>query len=298
MAGPDKTTRWKDLMGRLIILLVGIPVMILAAAAVGLYLVDSPTDLEFRGRLYLLFKQTDKAINAYTRLTQIAPHDQQAFVRVGHLYAAKGAYASAFPFFAKAAELDASVPNLLHAGVAAQRSGLNEEASRYYRRVLRTDPENVTAAANLALVQPPDQPSAPAETPTAVDNQLNAKGASKHDAAGMAESFGGPPPAGQEPSMLPTPRRSLPCDLLLRETKRVMKHGQSDWLVFLTLRVGPPYRRCASGQGDIYCFRCRLRGGLTDSVEIMERDGLVSGYFFGSCACQKKDPTRGTDKSP
>lgn len=268
------------MVARLIILLAGISGMAVVAVAASKYLINSPIDLEIRGRLYLMLNQTDQAIEMYSKLTRMAPDNQQAFVQVGDLYVSKRAYALAFPFYAKAAELNPSVTNLEKAAVAAQKSRMKNEAYEYYRRVLQIDPGNKAAATNLTLVQPPAPTPQAAETPPAVSDQEAGRKPSQGEAPTVAR---GDAERAAEP---PLSRGAVPCAQLLREVKGIMARRQTDGLGLLTRIVGPPYRRCTPAERHTYCFRCTVRGELTDSIEVTEQNGLIIGYSFGGCACQ------------
>ena len=298
MADPADKIVWKEVLERFLILLASMSFLVAVAVVVAIFVVDSPLDLEIRAKIFIELDQPHRALNAYIKLTQVDPRNYKVFSTIGDLYTALGAHKEAAEYYAKAARVDNSVPYLLSAAVAAQKSGLREEASKYYREVLKLDPENVVARTNMASAVPDKtemQPSTGPESRT--PRETVQEGASEHpekpavqptDQDRGTESQPGSV-SGAEPSQKPVeppPRKSTqPCDQVLKEVKELIGHGEADKLSLFRERIGEPDSYCETEGQKTYCFKCIVRGHLKDTIEVIEKEDRIESYYFGSCGC-------------
>jgi len=187
--------------------------------------------------------------------------------------------------------LNRSVPNLLNAAISAQKAGLKEEALRHYREVLALEPNNIVAKTNMASVTPPQpaKSSVPAQEP--LEPSEKAQETRTEPPERPPE-----PRTGEEPSQLskpepaqkpvgPPPKSILPCDHMLKDVKDLIGNTDPDKLSLFKERMGDPHRTCETDARKTYCFKCIVRGRLSDTIEIIEKDDRVESYYFGSCSC-------------
>ncbi|MBI4961801.1 MAG: hypothetical protein HY913_00855 [Desulfomonile tiedjei] len=298
MADPETKIAWKEVLERFLLLLFSMSFLIAVAVAVSIFVVDSPLDLEIRAKIYVKLKQPDMAAKAYVKLTKVDPRNHEAFEALGNLYTSQEAHREASASFAKAAELHGSVSNFLNAALSAQKAGLKEEALIHYKAVLERDPNNVVAKTNLASVTPPKTvvssiPGPESPQPTEKDREPVAEHPTQPS---------GPPATtdvttGREPSQIskaepahkpvepPSARSIQKCDLLLKDVKDLIGNNEPDKLALLRERIGEPLRTCESETLTTYCFKCIVRGRLTDTIEVVEKENRIAGYYFGSCGC-------------
>jgi tetratricopeptide (TPR) repeat protein len=275
--------------------------LVAVAAAVAIFFVDSPLDLKIRAWIYVKLDQPDKAMTAYIKLTEVDPGNYKALETIGDRYTGKGAYREASEYYAKAARLNGSVPNLLRAAVSAQKAGLKGEALRHYKQVLALDPNNLEAKTNIASLTPP-KPSPPLipypaqlkhPEPVREVGQEQLEKPSAPPEAVDRETGEQPSPVSKKAEPVKRPdkhqqRKSIqPCDQMLKEVKDLIGHTEPDKPSLFRERVGDPHRTCEAGNRKTYCFKCIVRGRLTDNIEIIEEDGRIERYYFGSCGCDE-----------
>lgn len=111
---------------------------------------------------------------------------------------------------------------------------------------------------------PPDSPAAPADT----------------SRAGEESSPEAAPPS--PPATRPKP--IVACHRLLKDLETMTKKEPLS-LLQLRERLNAPYRECKRGTDNIGCFKCIVIGHKTDSVEVIEKDGKVSAFHYGTCGC-------------
>ena len=303
MADPGNKIVWKEVLERFLILLVSMSFLVAVAVVVAIFVVDSPLDLEIRAKIFIKLDQPHRALNAYIRLTQVDPRNYKVFSTIGDLYTALGAHKEAAEYYAQAARLDNSVPYLLNAALAAQKSGLKKEASKYYREVIKLEPDNVVARTNMASVVPDTTETPPSKGPESLTPPETVhESASEHPekpAAQSGDQDRGPESqpgsvSGSEPPQKPVeppPRKSTqPCDHVLKEVKELIGHGEADKLSLFRERIGEPDSYCEGEGQKTYCFKCIVRGRLKDTIEVIEKEDRIESYYFGSCGCADVSP--------
>lgn len=302
MADPANKIIWKEVLKRFFILLVSMSFLVAVAVVVAIFVVDSPLDLEIRAKIFIKMDQPHRALNAYIRLTQLDPRNYKVFSTIGDLYTGLGAHKEAAAYYAKAAHLNNSVPYLLNAALAAQKSGLKEEALKYYREVLKLEPDNVVARTNLASVVPYTMETQPSTVPDSLTPpEMVHESASEHPEKSAAQpgsqdqgterqpgSVNGSEPS-QKPVEPPPRKRAQPCDHVLKEVKELIGHGEPDKLSLLRERIGEPDSYCETEGQKTYCFKCIVRGRLKDTIEVIEKEDRIESYYFGSCGCADTD---------
>jgi tetratricopeptide (TPR) repeat protein len=272
--------------------------LVAVAVAVAIFVVDSPLDLEIRAWIYVKLDQPDLAANTYIRLTQVDPRNHKALEAIGDLYTVKGAHREAAAYYAKAVQLNRSVPNLLNAAISAQKAGLKEEALKCYQEVLALDPNNIVAKTNVKSVTPPKAvtalvpspgPLEPAEKAPETQPQRSEPLSAPPEALGREREAQEGQVTKPEPSQKPvessTPKGIPSCDHLLKDVKELIGLTEADKLTLFRERIGDPHRRCETETRKTYCFKCIVRGRLTDTIEIIEKDERIDSYYFGSCGC-------------
>lgn len=299
MADPETKMLWREVFDRFVVLVLSMSFLVVVAAAVAIFFVDSPLDLKIRAWIYFKLDQPDKAMTAYIKLTQVDPGNYKALETVGDRYTSKGAHREAAQYYAKAARLNGSVPNLLRAAISAQKTGLKGEALRYYQQVLALDPNNVEAKTNMASLTPPNPPASLIPYPAQLKHSERIQEARREH----LEKPSAPPGAvdretSEQPSPVskkaepakkpdkPQPRKSIqPCDQMLKEVKDLIGHTEPDKPSLFRERIGDPHRSCEAENQKTYCFKCIVRGRLTDNIEIIEKNDRIESYYFGSCGC-------------
>jgi len=294
MADPDTKIPWREVLERFLVLLLSMSFLVVVAVVVAVFVVDSPVDLEIRAWIYVKLNQPDMAVRAYSKLAKVDPRNYRALQRIGDLYTGQGAHQEAAAYYAKAARLNRSVPNLLNAAISAQKAGLKEEALGFYKEVLTLEPNNIVAKTNMASVTPlkPVTPWVPGTEPL--------------EASEKAQETRTEPPerpperrTGEEPSQIskaepaqkpvgpPPPKSILPCNHMLKDVKDLIGNTDPDKLSAFKERVGDPHRTCETEERKTYCFKCIVRGRLTDTIEIIEKEDHIESYYFGSCSCDE-----------
>ena len=81
------------------------------------------------------------------------------------------------------------------------------------------------------------------------------------------------------------PKPVLTCHKLLNELRTAMMKKELLSLSQLRERYGSPYRECGKDSAAISCFKCIVVGQLTDSIEVIEKDGVVLDLRYGGCGC-------------
>jgi tetratricopeptide (TPR) repeat protein len=301
MADPETKMVWREVFDRFIVLVLSMSFLVVVAAAVAIFFVDSPLDLKIRAWIYVKLDQPDKAMAAYIKLTEVDPGNYKALETIGDRYTSKGAHREASEYYAKAARLNGSVSNLLRAAVSAQKAGLKAEALRHYKQVLALDPNNLEAKANIASLTPPKpsqplipypaQPKHPESIQEARREQLEKPSAPPEVVDRETGKQPSPVSKEAEPAKKPDKpqhRKSIqPCDQMLKEVKDLIGHTEPDKPSLFRERIGDPHRICEAENRKTYCFKCIVRGRLTDNIEIIEEDGRIERYYFGSCGCNE-----------
>jgi len=291
MADPDTKIPWREVLERFLVLLLSMSFLVVVAVVVAVFVVDSPVDLEIRAWIYVKLNQPNMAVKAYSKLAQIDPRNYKALERIGDLYTGQEAHQEAAAYYAKAARLNRSVPNLLNAAISAQKAGLKEEALRHYREVLALEPNNIVAKTNMASVTPPKPAKSWVPAPEPLEPSEKAQETRTEPPERPPE-----PRTGEEPSQLskpepaqkpvgPPPKSILPCDHMLKDVKDLIGNTDPDKLSLFKERMGDPHRTCETDARKTYCFKCIVRGRLSDTIEIIEKDDRVESYYFGSCSC-------------
>jgi endonuclease YncB( thermonuclease family) len=75
------------------------------------------------------------------------------------------------------------------------------------------------------------------------------------------------------------------CHKLLRDLKTALTEKEPVSLAQLRERLQSPCRDCKKDTEAIGCFKCTIVGQLTDSIEVIEKDGVVTDFRFGGCGC-------------
>jgi micrococcal nuclease len=89
-----------------------------------------------------------------------------------------------------------------------------------------------------------------------------------------------------DPGMQPKPM--LTCQELIKGLGTAMKKKELLNLAKLRERYGFPYRECKKDTETVSCFECTVVGKLTDSIEVIEQDGVVSSFRYGGCGCSNR----------
>ena|SRR5271157_3440489 len=80
--------------------------------------------------------------------------------------------------------------------------------------------------------------------------------------------------------------RPMPCRSFLNGIEGMRGSEVSIGPPEFEKRMGIAKAICEKEGERIYCYRCAVRGSLTDSVEIIFRDNKFYNYHFGSCGCE------------
>jgi endonuclease YncB( thermonuclease family) len=123
-----------------------------------------------------------------------------------------------------------------------------------------------------ATNQPPPgmAPQVPPDSPAVSTDTSRAGGESSPEAA--------------PPSPATKPKPIVACHRLLKDLETMTKKEPLS-LLQLRERLDAPYRECKRGTDNIDCFRCTVIGHRTDSVEVIEKDGKISAFHYGTCGC-------------
>jgi tetratricopeptide (TPR) repeat protein len=291
---------WREVLERFLLLLLSMSFLVVVAVTVSIFVVDSPLDLKIRAWIYEKIDQPDRAMKAYVKLAQVDPGNFKALETAGDLYAGQGADREAATYYAKAAQLNRSVPNLLKAAVSAQKAGLKEEASKFYQQVLTIEPENPVAQTNMPKVAPPKPATSQVFEPKPLEPPEKTRETQREDSvqspappktpdreSDVQQAADSKTAPAQTPVEVRTPKSVQPCNQMLKEIKEIISSAESDNLAVFKERIGEPVRTCESENRKIYCFKCIVRGRLTETIEIMEKDNHIESYFFGSCTCDE-----------
>ncbi len=77
----------------------------------------------------------------------------------------------------------------------------------------------------------------------------------------------------------------LACQKLLNDLRTAMTKKELLTLARLREQYGSPYQKCEKDSEAISCFKCIAVGQLTDSIEVIEKDGVISALRYGGCGC-------------
>lgn len=92
------------------------------------------------------------------------------------------------------------------------------------------------------------------------------------------------PPEATPTGAATKPKPIVACHKLLKDLE-TMTRKEPLSLLHLRERLGLPYRECKRGTDAINCFKCTVIGHRTDTVEVIEREGRISAFHYGTCGC-------------
>lgn len=117
---------------------------------------EDPEAVEFQEALGIassLTGQTERAIEHFLQVTQLAPRKTSAFVNLGALYNQLGEYQKAVDYSRKAVQIDRkSADGYYNLGLAHRRLKQNALAVPAYREAVRINPKLIVAHQNLGNV--------------------------------------------------------------------------------------------------------------------------------------------------
>jgi len=127
------------------------------------------------------------------------------------------------------------------------------------------------------LEEAPGQPP-PSEVPTQkLPDSMTAPVSDSQ--AREAPAAAAAPDRGIQTKPIPT------CSKLLNDLRTAMAKKELLSLARLREQYGSSYRECKKDTETISCFECTVVGKLTDSIEVIEQDGVVSALRYGGCGC-------------